>query len=113
MALLETLDQISEALDKKDSTVGIFVDLSNAFDTINDNIRVSLHSWFSNYLQERQQYVWYYQYKSNLLPITCGVPQDSILGSLLFLKYINHLILCSTLLKFVLFADGTYIFYSS
>ena len=33
MALLETVDQISEAMDNKKTTVGVFIDLSKAFDT--------------------------------------------------------------------------------
>ena len=58
MALLETVKQISEAVDKNDCIVGIFVDLSKRFDTVNHkilldmlkyyNIRASIHSWFSS-----------------------------------------------------------------
>ena len=38
MALLETVDQISKSVDKKDLTIGICVDLSEAFDTVNHKI---------------------------------------------------------------------------
>ena len=47
---------------------------------------------------------------SSLKPINCGVPQGSILGPMLLILYVNDIVNCSNILKFILFADDTNLF---
>ena len=66
-----------------------------------------MHQLLANYLKTRKQYVKLNNIKSDLLEITCGVPQGSILGPLLFLIYVNDIpAICENSIPF-LFADDT------
>ena len=59
------------------------------------------------YLTDRSQYVVYDNKQSETLPIKCGVPQGSILGSLLFICVINDMGNVSDFLYTILYADDT------
>ena len=72
-----------------------------------------MHDWFKSYLSQREQFVNVNGHNSLSLPVTCGVPQGSILGPLLFLLYVNDLPNTSSLLTFHLFADDTNLYFSS
>ena len=121
-ALLSIVEQITAALDKKMFTCGVFIDLEKAFDTVNHQIILSkLHhygirgvanKWFSSYLLNRYQKVSINGVSSQRLPITCGVPQGSILGPLLFLLYINDMHFATENSKVYHFADDTNLLYS-
>ena len=120
-ALIEISDKIAEAIDKKKFMIGIFVDLSKAFDTLNHKILLTKLSsygirglanrWFQSYLQDREQYVNFKNVLSSKSKIITGVQQGSILGPLLLLLSINNICKSSELLRFILYADDTNIFY--
>ena len=104
----------------KNHILGIFLDLSKAFDTVDHKIllhklyhygfRGSSYNWVESYLSEREQYTLIDDATSSKLPVSIGVPQGSILGPLLFLIYINDIEFASDTAYLNLFADDTNIF---
>ena len=69
--------------------------------------------WFQTYLHNRQECVKINQSISDFKTITCGVPQGSVLGALLFLIYISDIFLATPKVLFYLLADDTCIFHSN
>ena len=103
--------------------MGVFLDLSKAFDTLDHQIlfaklehygiRDVALQWFKSYFSCRQQFV---QFNQACFPIQtneCAVPQGSILGLLLLILYINDIPNAPELTDPLLFADNASIFYSN
>ena len=111
---------IEDALKRQQHVLGIFVDLSKAFDTIDHKtllskldgygIRGNAHKLIRSYLSKRTQYTEVLGEKSDSLKVEYGVPQGSVLGPLLFILYINDISRSSALGLFIMFADDTNIF---
>ena len=117
-----SVNHIEKELSKKNHVLGIFIDLSKAFDTLDHKILLSKLSNYgvrgnalellTSYLCGREQYVNVLNEESSKLPVQFGVPQGSVLGPLLFIIYINDIYRLTENGEFVLFADDTNIFIS-
>ena len=116
-AALELTDRIITQLDKDEIPINIYLDLSKAFDIIDHIILIDKLKYygvhgtnlnlFSSYLENRKKYTEIDNIKSNMLSITTGVPQGSILGQLLFIIYINDFAQASKMFNFFIYADDT------
>ena len=117
-AAVELIDRIINDIDKQDIPLGVFLDLSKAFDTLDHKILLSKlqHYGLNNnalklcesYLSNRKQQVEFNgNTLSELTSLTTGVPQGSILGPLFFLLYINDIGHVSDILHPISYADDT------
>ena len=126
-AIAQLVDQIYEAFEKNEYTLGVFIDLSKAFDTVDHSILILLvimsymvtvitgrnYAWIKSYLSNSLQYIHVDENcRTEYCVVKCGVPQGSILGPLLFLLYVNDLKNASSVLGPIMFADDTNLFYT-
>ena len=100
-ALLRVQNDILVNMDNKEVTLLVLLDLSAAFDTVDHNILLNrlknigisglVYDWFSSYLTGRTQAVFLDGVSSDQVNLTCGVPQGSVLGPILFNIYTQPL----------------------
>ena len=95
-AVIQLISQILDAFNENKYTLGIFIDLSKAFDTVDHNIllkKLDMYGikgknlkWFHSYLTNKKQFIKCRDQNADLEVLRRGVPQGSILGPLLFLS---------------------------
>ena len=93
MALTDMVEKVRRAWSRGNVAIGVFLDLKKAFDTVDHDILLAklehygirgvVLNLLKSYLNDRTQYVTYGGYESERGPIQCGVPQGSVLGSVL------------------------------
>jgi len=98
---MEVVDKIYQYCDNREVTMGIYLDLQKAFDTVNHpilieklatyGIREIVLKWFISYLSNRKQYTVLSNCKSKPESVSYGVPHGSVLGPLLFVIYMNDI----------------------
>lgn len=118
---------LHDDLDNGLRPICIYLDLQKAFDTVSHDIllnklkaagiRGQTHDLLASYLSDRKQQVQLYdeessEVKSEFTTVTCGVPQGTVLGPILFLIYINELFQMNPDCTLLGFADDTVVYCS-
>lgn len=121
-ALLSAKQKIVGNFENQLYTLGIFLDLRKAFDSVDHNILVTKLDRYGirgitlelikSYLSFRRQFVKTDSAYSQQLDVKLGVPQGSILGPLLFLLYVNDITELETTPTITMFADDTSLFFT-
>lgn len=109
------------ALDNRDTTVGVFIDLAKVFVSVSHSLlleklgnygfRNNAYNLLKTFLEQRKQHVAVDGVASETKKITFGVPQGTISGPILFIMYMKDLYNLNTVGKIVTFADDTVIIY--
>ena len=116
-SLISSTDYWYENKDNRQVNLAIFLDLKKAFDTVDHSILAKkLRSygigdkageWFESYLENREQFCSLNSQNSKTKKVTCGIPQGSCLGPLLFIIYLNDFEKCSKFSRASIYADDT------
>ena len=122
LATIKLVDYLVKNMDENFIPCAIYLDLSNAFDTINFDILINKLKFYgivgtplkllNNYLKNRHQFVDFKNTKLDLQEIRTELPQGSILGPLFFSICINNLIKLSNLFNYLIYADDTTLYFN-
>ena len=121
-AVLDIVNELYYAFDRGETVIGVFLDLSKAFDTLNRellyrkleyyDIRGNELRWFRSCFNDCRQLVRYGDAKSDVLGVNYGVAQGSVLYPILYSVFVNDFVLCSDNLNFTMYANNTCVFSS-
>jgi Reverse transcriptase (RNA-dependent DNA polymerase) len=120
-AVYEFLDSVLEGLDTQHYDLGIFLDLSKAYECVDPEELIRMFERYGirgiplnllkNYMVNRKQYVYSKNEKgevsSALLNNNCGIVQGSLVGPLFFLIYVNNLEINNENIELTQYADDT------
>ena len=119
-ALIEFVDRCINAIDVGKCMVLVFLDLRKAFDTVNRSVllrkleqkdfRGIILGWWKSYLSNRRMYVDFNNAPSHTKNIKLGHSQGAVGSPLLFLLYIDDMIIATSRCSFLHFADDTTIY---
>ena len=122
-ALIRLTDQILKNMDNDEVTGLVFIDLRKAFDVIDHELllkKLSIYgatpssvAWFKSYLSGRKQLITLGKTTSKQLTVKQGVPQESILGPVLFLLFLNDMLLHVQKSTMDIYTDDTTLSFSS
>ena len=115
-------EDLYQAINNNEITIAVYIDAMKAFDTVNHQILIkkmqkigiqgNFLGWVKNYLSDRKQCTIANDIVSDVHNITCGVPQGSVLGPLLFILYINDITNSVVNSKVSMYADDTVLYIS-
>ena len=115
-------NDIFNAINTRDLTMATFVDMAKAFDTVNHKILLNrlellgisgnVLKLLRNYLTDRKQSTMANGITSRLDNVTCGIPQGSTVGPLMYIIYMNDISTSLKNCKYQLYADDTVLYLS-